>query len=167
MTRRMCTRCWVFVGVAVALGLVLAACAFSPNEPPMTHVPLSVSPSPEKVEGTPGSQVAIPHVVAGKEEQGKEVAAARVDSGEVWKPREIAAQVQVILAKKLDVDPEKVPWLRYETQVDTKNLVCLDQLVSNVPPIADGEALVYEHEGQEVYVVGNQGQLWVCRKKED
>ncbi len=169
MTRLTCTRCVVLVGLLFVLTL-LAACAFTSEEPPMTRIVVSTSGKQGmSTESTPVSKVALPQVVSsgGGQERTSAAAVKTTSEGEVWKPREIAARVQVILAQTLNVEPTAVPWLRYETQVDTENLVCLDQLSGDVPAIADGEALVYEHEGQEVYVVGNQGQLWVCRKKEE
>ena len=169
MTRGTRSR-WIFLGVAVVLVVLLAGCTFTSGEPPMTRVPMSpASGQGEQAASPQTSKMALPQVVSGSsgEAQGAKAEGVKAAvSGEVWKPREIAAQVQVALAKALKVDPNQVPYLRYEAEVATENLVCLDQLIGDIPPIADGEALVYDHEGKEIYVVGNQGQLWVCQKKE-
>jgi len=82
----------------------------------------------------------------------------------VWRPREIAAQVQQALADSLDVPVEAVPWERLVEEVDPAQLVCLDQLLGDLPTFGEGEALVFQYQGTPIYVVSSRGALWVCRQ---
>lgn len=155
--------------LVAVLGLVLVACQETPQPAVMTVVPLT----PQTAGATPGRQV-LPQVVAG----GQGASPVRPPTRPahpvtveptpkprmtVWRPREIAARVQVALAKTLDVKPADVPWVRYERSVDPAQFTCLDQLVGDIPVFGDGEALVYQYRDTLLYVVSSQGRVWVCR----
>lgn len=160
----------VQLGGIVLVALVLSACQ-QPDQPPvMTVVPIT-----PQVQSTTPERQALPQVVTGGEHTSPVApptgAALPVVTPEatpkprmtVWRPREIAARVQVALAQMLGVQPEEVPWLRFERSVDPAGFTCLDQLMGDVPPFGEGEALVYQYKDTSLYVVSSQGKVWVCR----
>ena len=161
-----------YVLLAIVLLLTLAACQEPIQPPVMTVVPLT----PQGKATTPARQV-LPQVVTGGGNTSPVATPAPtalpVVTPEatpkprmtVWRPREIAAQVQVALANTLGVKPEDVPWVRFERSVDPAKFTCLDQLAGNIPTFGEGEALVYQYKNALLYVISSQGKIWVCRVK--
>ncbi len=150
-------RRWRLVGFfLIGLAVLLAGCGEAPLMPPVTRVP-AVTP--------PAVQQALPQLTTGGTLLSPVEPAARPQpSGDtVWRPREIAANVQAALARSLDVPVEEVPLLRFEPQVDPQNLACLDQLVG-VTPFGEGEALVFQYQDAIIYAVSSRGTVWICRE---
>ncbi len=157
-----------YVLLALLLLLALTACQETPR-PVMTVVPVT----PGTSASTPARQV-IPQVMTGGETSpvaAPTAAPAGVITPEatpkprmtVWRPREIAAKIQRALANMLGVQPEEVPWVRYERAVDPGKFSCLDELHGDVPTFGEGEALVYQYKDGLLYVVSSGGKVWVCR----
>ncbi len=155
----------------VALILILVACQEPPQPAVMTVVPLT----PRTAGATPERQV-LPQVITGGEDSSPvapPTKPARPVTAEptpkprmtVWRPREIAAQVQVALAETLGVKPTDVPWVRFEPSVDPTQFTCLDQLVGDIPTFGEGEALVYQYQDTLLYIVSSQGKIWICREE--
>ncbi len=155
--------------VIVLFVLILAAC--SSSAPPIARS-ATVAPVPT------GSRQLLPQISSGKQasftparrpsstqtsERSPETTAQPAPEATVWNPRDIAARVQVALARVLDTTPKEVPWVNYVRQADPKHLKCLDRLVGDVPLFGEGEALVFKHKGVPIYVVSSRGALWVCR----
>ncbi len=160
----------VQLGGIVLVALVLSACQ-QPDQPPvMTVVPIT-----PQVQATTPERQALPQVVTGGERTSPVApptgAALPVVTPEatpkprmtVWRPREIAAQIQAALAKTLGVSPEDVPWVRFERSVDPTKFACLDQLVGDIPTFGEGEALVYQYKDAFLYVVSSKDKVWICR----
>ncbi len=152
-----------FLGILV---LVLTAC----GEPQMLPTVTRVVATPEMTP-SPRSQV-VPQVMSGNTPISpvptETLAVPRPPEAQptVWRPREIAAQVQQALANSLGVSPEAVPWTDLAQQVNPAELVCLDQLLGDLPTFGEGEALVYQYQDTPIYVVSSQGALWICRQAE-